>query len=176
MTIHGRTRSDDYSKPVNLDGIRLGVRCAHSAQENSQPLVAFGNGNIFTAADAQKMLAETGCDGVMVSRGVMGNPWVFREINAGESSPVSLEEWLSVVLKHIDYQEETYGNTEQAAILLRKHLLGYAKGFSGTKHLRGEICQYKSLQDLRALFRDFSKTHPPHLVRMHVANELSAQN
>jgi nifR3 family TIM-barrel protein len=175
VTIHGRTRSDDYSKPVSLAGIERGVRCAHEPVPHSEPLVAFGNGNIFTTADAQKMMTSTGCDGVMISRGVMGNPWVFREVNTGEPAHVSLEEWLSVVLKHIDYQEETYGNTEQAAILLRKHLLGYAKGFSGTKHLRGEICKFRSLHDLRTLFRDFSKTHPSHLVRSHVANELTTQ-
>jgi nifR3 family TIM-barrel protein len=166
VTIHGRTRSDDYSKPVSLEGIRRGVHAAKPA------LVVFGNGNVFTHSDAEKMMAETACDGVMVSRGVMGNPWVFSEINSGAPAQVSLEQWLNIILRHMEYQEETYGDTPQAAILMRKHLLSYAKGFPGTKHLRGEICKFTSLRDLRNLFREFCKSHPGHTARSQIANEL----
>ncbi len=186
VTIHGRTRSEDYSKPVDLAGIKQGILTAHNLSEQEQqqqqqqqqeqiqllrhqqqPLTAFGNGNIFSLSDAQKMMQETGCDGVMVSRGALGNPWIFREITKGAPEQVTLEEWLKVVLRHLNYQEETYGDTQTAAVLMRKHLLWYAKGFPGTKTLRCEICKHNSLQEMRNLFRDFCKNHPADLVRIH---------
>jgi tRNA-dihydrouridine synthase B len=165
VTIHGRTRSEDYSNSVDYEGIKLGVQRAHTPATNKASLTAFGNGNVFSVHDANLMMESTGADGVMVSRGALGNPWIFTEILANKKLDVTIEEWLALILRHISYQQENYGDTSSAAIMMRKHLLWYAKGFPGTKILRGEICKRNTLDDMRALFRDFSREHPPHLVR-----------
>ena len=133
FTIHGRTRSESYSTPCDLGGIKAGLNVAIQKQS---PVVKVGNGDIFDFQSAQKMQAETGCDAVMVSRGALGNPWIFPEIAEGKSVQPSIEEWLDVVLRHLSYQEEYFGNTKLAAILMRKHLLWYAKGFPNSKGAR----------------------------------------
>lgn len=169
VTIHGRTRSDDYSKAVQLQHIARGVRIAHEKSLPHSKVVALGNGNIFSFSRAQHMREITNCDGVMISRGVMGNPWIFRDLQLGQAHHVSIEEWLELVLRHINYQQEAYGDTQTAAVLMRKHLLSYAKGFPGTKQLRGEICTRTSLDALRTLMREFCKNHPSHLMRAPVS-------
>src|SRR5262249_35020421 len=84
ITIHGRTRHDDYSTPVDLDTINS------VKQQVSIPVI--GNGNLFSRGDRDFMVAKTAVDGLMVSRGALGNPWVFGEL-AGKNQPVALEDW-----------------------------------------------------------------------------------
>ncbi|MCX6117832.1 MAG: tRNA-dihydrouridine synthase [Proteobacteria bacterium] len=147
MTIHGRFRSDDYGAPVNLEQIaamkrRIGI-----------PLI--GNGNIFSRSDALYMRECTGVDGVMVSRGALGNPWIFRDLASGQT-PVTIDEWEDVVLKHLKWQQEEYGNSGSGAVCMRKHLLWYAKGWPGAKKLREEINSVELLSDCENLVVNFA--------------------
>lgn len=73
ITVHGRTREQQYAPPVNLNVI------ADVKKAVSVPVV--GNGDIFSAKDAANMFEQTGCDMVMVGREAMGAPWIFRQIN-----------------------------------------------------------------------------------------------
>jgi tRNA-dihydrouridine synthase B len=74
ITVHGRTKEQMY-----LPGIDLSVI---ADVKNAVKVPVVGNGDIYTASDAKRMLSETGCDGVMVARGALGNPWIFSEITA----------------------------------------------------------------------------------------------
>src|SRR5262249_9041428 len=94
LTIHGRLRSADYSVPVDL------ARIAEVKRRLTIPVV--GNGNIFARRDAEIMRTRAGVDGIMVSRGALGNPWVFREIATGDAT-VTLSEWQSTVHDHLTY-------------------------------------------------------------------------
>lgn len=162
FTIHGRTRSESYSTPCDLTGIKLGLDVAAHKQSKT---IKVGNGDIFDYQSAKKMQQETGCDAVMVSRGALGNPWVFAEITAGKSIHPTIEEWLDVVLRHLSYQEEYFGNTKLAAILMRKHLLWYAKGFPNSKSARHTLNQVESLEQAREVLLQFKNEVPAHFVR-----------
>lgn len=146
MTIHGRTRSDDYSVPVDLNGI------AEAKRQAGIPVV--GNGNIFDKQDADMMRQRSGVDGVMVSRGALGDPWVFRRIK-GQTQTVTLEEWEDVVLKHISWQQEAYGPTGRGMICMRKHLLWYLRGWPQAKSLKEALTQTELLTDAAAMIRQF---------------------
>lgn len=162
VTIHGRTRSESYSTPVDCSGIRAGIQSAISAAlaDEKAPPVTVGNGDIFDIASARRMFDETGCDAVMVSRGALGNPWIFREILEEKTYSPTFAEWLDVVLNHISYHQEHYGNTQTAAVLMRKHLLWYAKGFPGIKGLREHLNRVNALDDAIEILTGFAKTLP----------------
>lgn len=150
LTVHGRLRVDDYATPVDLP------RMAALKQRLTIPVL--GNGNIFSRADAEVMLRATGCDGLMISRGALGNPWVFRELKGEEDSPssVSLAEWRDVVLNHLTWQAEEYGATGGGAVCMRKHLLWYVKGWPGARKLREQLSQCDSLLTARDAIEAFT--------------------
>lgn len=137
VTIHGRYRSDDYSVPVDLKAL------AYARRRLKIPVI--GNGNIFSCFDAQLMIEKTAVDGLMVSRGALGNPWIFTEILNGAPYPLTLDEWESTVLRHLRYQEEAYGHTPQSAIVMRKHLLWYLAGWPGSRRVRDVLARVNSL-------------------------------
>ena len=147
LTVHGRYRCDDYGVPVDLGGIamikqRLGI-----------PVL--GNGNIFAQSDAEGMAQQTLVDGVMISRGALGNPWIFRELKTGDAR-VSLEEWRDFVLRHLTFQEEQYGATGHGAVCMRKHLLWYVKGWSGAKRLREQMSHVETMGEAKELIQGFA--------------------
>jgi tRNA-dihydrouridine synthase B len=147
ITIHGRLRSDDYGVAVNLDAM------AELKRRAKIPVI--GNGNVFSQSDALYMRERTAVDGVMVSRGALGNPWVFNAIKSGEV-PVSVDNWESVVTDHLAWQQLEYGDTGSGAVCMRKHLLWYAKGWPAGKTLREAISQTGKISDCLQLVRDFA--------------------
>lgn len=167
VTIHGRTRSESYSTPVDRAGVRVGIQSALVAarDQGRTPPVTIGNGDIFDIASALQMREETGCDGVMVSRGALGNPWIFKEILAEKSYHPSFAEWLDLVMRHLDYHEAHYGNSLTSAALMRKHLLWYAKGYPGIKSLREHFNRIESLNAARDILRNFASTLDPQTPR-----------
>jgi tRNA-dihydrouridine synthase B len=157
LTIHGRTRSESYEHGVDLEGISKGVQAARAIN----PKVAvLSNGDVFAHSDAERHLTVTASDGVMVSRGALGNPWIFSSLRSGQEVFPSVCEWQEVVLRHIDYQREFFGDTPVAAVLMRKHLLWYSKGFAGSKKFREKLGQVSDLAEARAAIRDFALQIP----------------
>ncbi|MEI8025015.1 MAG: tRNA-dihydrouridine synthase family protein [Pseudomonadota bacterium] len=135
ITVHGRTRNDDYSAPIDLE------KMAQIVDMLSIPVI--GNGNIFSKDDADIMISKTGCSGVMVSRGALGNPWLFRSLKEG-NFPVKIDDWLGVVLQHMTWHREAYGDSSASAVCMRKHLLWYISGWPGARKLRDEIVRFHS--------------------------------
>ncbi|KAB8033409.1 tRNA dihydrouridine synthase [Fluviispira multicolorata] len=162
FTIHGRTRSESYSTPCDLSGIKLAM---HTALANSKPVIKVGNGDVFDLSSALKMQQETACDAIMVSRGALGNPWIFKEILSAKKVQPEFSEWLDVVFRHLDYQEEHFGKTKLAAILARKHLLWYSKGFPASKSLRDVLNRVEDLNDARALLKNYAANTPKDFIR-----------
>ena len=147
MVVHGRTRSDDYSVSVDLDEI------ARVKEKSSIPVI--GNGNIFSHFDAAYMRRLTKVDGVMVSRGALGNPWIFNSIKKGDT-PLLVSEWVTGVRLHLERQQREYGDQGMGAIAMRKHLLWYAKGWPGAKVLREKINSASSVSGAMDLFDEFA--------------------
>lgn len=129
LTVHGRTRSENYSKRVDLAAIH--------ALRTALPIPVIGNGDLLAYHDCQHMLAETGVSACMISRGAMGNPWIFRY----RPQRLDVHEWYEGVRKHLHYQLEEYGESERAVACMRKHLLWYLKGWSGSKPFKGKVLQ-----------------------------------
>lgn len=151
ITIHGRTRQQFYSGRADWDII------AQIKQAVSIPVT--GNGDIFQAEDAAAMLAHTGCDAVMVARGALGNPFLFREIlhllRTGEHhAPASAEEKMEALM-HQAHMTIAAKGEHVAMRQLRKHAAWYFKGFAGAAKLRDAAVRLETLSDLQGLVDTF---------------------
>jgi len=153
ITVHGRTREQFYSGSADWNII------AEVKQAVSVPVI--GNGDVFTAGDAQRLLQLTGCDGIMVARGALGNPWVFREIKAllvhGEVlPPPTIEEKVKGALCLLEKLVEWKG--EPVAVReMRKHAAWYVKGLPGAAALRRRIYQAATAQEMRRLLEEYGR-------------------
>ncbi len=153
ITVHGRTRACDYSKPVNLTEmakVRAAIRI---------PLI--GNGNIFSERDAITMRRIARVSGIMVSRGALGDPWIFARIK-GELAEVDPDHWFATVMNHLTWQKEEYQDKGFAAVCMRKHLLWYTKGWPGGKSVRDAINQTETLDSAMMLVEKFYRELKSH--------------
>lgn len=142
VAVHGRTREQYYSGKADWDIIRR--------VKEAVRIPVIGNGDIFTPEDAGRMLKETGCDGIMVSRGAKGNPWLFGRINhyldTGQVLPgPSMAEIKAMILRHgrmlVRFKGEGVAMRE-----MRGHMAWYTKGMPHSATLRNEINQVETLE------------------------------
>ena len=147
ITVHGRTKTQMYAPPVSLDEI--------SKVKKAVSIPIIGNGDITDGKSAKEMLDRTGCDFLMVGRGALGNPWIFRCINAYLNNETnycepSLREKTDVMIQHIaklcEYKGDRIGMREA-----RKHAAWYIKGIRGAASFRQEIGSLSSMDELKAL-------------------------
>ena len=152
ITVHGRTRDQFYAPPVNYDVIRDVKRAVQ--------IPVIGNGDVTDAQSAKRLYEYTGVDYIMIGRGALGNPWIFREVNAylGEgriADPPSLDEKLDVLSRHItrivELKGERVGMREA-----RKHAAYYLKGFPNAAKLRNLAFTMETLDDLGQLLKTVS--------------------
>ena len=157
IAVHARTREQMYAPPADWEII------AQVKQAVSVPVI--GNGDIFSAEDAMRMLEETGCDMVMVGRAALGNPWIFSQINSlyEHERPLpapGLTERMVVMRKHIEklcqYKGEYIGMREA-----RKHTAWYMRGLRGAAKLRGKCADLERLEDVDALIRLVMENQTP---------------
>jgi hypothetical protein len=150
VALHPRTRSQGFSGRSDWAHIRR--------LKEALPVPVVGSGDLFTAEDAVAMLAETGCDGVMIGRGGYGNPWLVRDLVAGQQGrtfpPPTPRERMEIALWHFDLFHEMYGERKTLSDM-RKHLCWYARGLAGAATFRAAINQTGSASALRRLAGDF---------------------
>lgn len=163
LTIHGRTRADSYLVRVSYPGIRDGVDAARAATGNG--IVLIGNGDVLNRESALRMFSETGCDAIMISRGALGNPWIFREILTGDIRGPTVEEWRDVLLRHVDYHAVHYRGFVGTPVMFRKHLLWYLNGYPGARRCRAEASLVASMDEVREVVNRFAAALPPDLRR-----------
>ena len=151
ITVHPRTRSQGYTGKANWNIIK-------EVKENvSIPVI--GNGDITSCYDAKRMLDETGCDAVMIGRGVLGNPWLIKETveyleNGKEPSSVSLEDKIDMIKKHVNYLLEI--KPEKVALLeMRSHAAWYFKGVENASKIRSELSKIKTKEELFNILDNF---------------------
>lgn len=143
--VHGRTREQYYSGKADWEVIRQ--------VKESVSIPVIGNGDIFNGRDAIRMLEETGCDFVMIARGALGNPWIFREALAlwkglPEPEHPVLEEKIETIIKHFDLLLEEKG--EYAAVReMRKHAGWYLKGIHGSAGIRRQLNTITKAEEMK---------------------------
>ena len=149
LCVHGRTRAQGYSGKADWEIIR--------AVKAAVRVPVLGNGDIYTAEDMHRMREETGCDGVLVARGAMGNPWIFRACKAAlrgeEETPPTLEERVLLAIRHAGMQEAYRG--PHGIVEMRKHVAWYLNGLPHAAKRRGQINTVQTLAELEELLLSY---------------------
>lgn len=141
VTVHARVREAVHTGPFDWEIIRQ----VRDALPPEIPVV--GNGGITSQEDAKTMMAQTGCDGVMIGRATRGNPWIFSQISGKMSGPPSPAQRRDVMLRHLDLYVK-WGSEERAVLEMRKHLCWYLRGLPGAAKLRSRLSQLKAQRDV----------------------------
>ncbi len=152
ISIHGRTKKQGYSGEANWEMI------GRARELVSVPVLA--NGDIISPETAKRALEVTGCDGMLIARGALGNPWIFSKIEKSLASDETscstasrdreVTEIVPVVLEHARLHAKLYGG-EKPMVTFRKHLVYYFRGFSGAKQLREKLVQVETVEDVEKL-------------------------
>ena len=152
IAIHLRTRKEMSKVPAHWELMPEIVKFIHEQTiKETRPLV-MGNGDIETVAEATVKAQETGVDGVMIGRGIFGNPWLFSK--SGEEP--SLEERLRVLLEHTKLYEELFRNIKHFDIM-KRHFKAYVAGFENVAELRTKLYETRSYAEVETLINEFLK-------------------
>ena len=151
ITIHLRTRKEMSKVPAHWELMPEIVEYIHSqTSEDNRPII-LGNGDIPSLEDGRVKVAATGCDGVMIGRGIFGNPWLFNleygSIDSGKKQPTQKQR-LSVLLEHAELFEKYYAGFRSFEIM-KKHFKAYIHSFDGAAELRAELMQAKNFADVK---------------------------
>lgn len=148
IAVHGRTRAQQRSGRANWEII--------GEVKNAVSIPVIGNGDVQTPQDAREMINIAGCDGVMIGRGALGNPWIFERVHhylrTGELLPEpTLQERIEMVRRHLyllcDLKGEFTGARE-----MRRHAPAYFKGFPGAAALRAQLIRCESIEEYEEVF------------------------
>ncbi|WP_422070652.1 tRNA dihydrouridine synthase DusB [Streptomyces hoynatensis] len=154
IALHGRTAAQHYGGEADWEAI---ARLKEAVPE----IPVLGNGDIWSAGDALRMMRATGCDGVVVGRGCLGRPWLFADLVAafdgrgpGGYARPTLREVAEVMLRHARLLGEWLEDESRGVIDFRKHVAWYTKGFSVGSELRRRLAVASSLAELAALLEE----------------------
>ena len=151
IAIHARTRSQGYSGKANWNIIKDIV--------NAVKIPVIGNGDVTTPELAKQMIDETGCAGVMIGRGAIGNPWLIKNsveylVNGTYKENISVKERIDMMKKHLDMLIND--KNEHTAILeFRNHLMYYFKYLPNSKETKVKLCQAKDKSSVIEILDDY---------------------
>ena len=148
IAVHGRTGRDNYRFPADWDAI------AQVKQATRIPVLA--NGDVRTVADINRIREHTHCDGVMVGRGAIGNPWIFRR---RDLATVPLSERIEAIRCHLDLMIAFYGEP-LAVVLFRKHLVRYVHGLPGATYIRSQLMSCRTRAQVLSYLAQDAFLHP----------------
>lgn len=157
ITIHGRTTEQKFSGEVSHVGIQGVVAAIRSKSSRRVPIV--GNGDVREPEDVLKMMRLTGCDGVMIGRGALSTPWIFRDawslLTTGVKPPEpTLDEKIDLVHRYLNLMLE-YRGEHYAMVNIRRRISWYAKRLPPCKPLRETIRLAKSPTEVHAALDEF---------------------
>jgi len=151
ITLHPRTTSQRFTGKANWELIK--------ELKEAVNIPVIGNGDINSVDDYKKMVDTTGCDAVMIARGALGNPWIFKELNQyinnkDESFSPSLKERIQLCRKHYELLKEDK-NSYVCLNLTKKHFSWYLKGFNGAVEWRRKFMYSKTTEEVESLLEEF---------------------
>ncbi len=148
VTVHGRTKEQMYRGKVDWQVIAKVKQAVH--------IPVIGNGDIMQAQNAASMIEQTGCDGIMLARGVMGNPWLVRQciqqLHGQRPELPNQEEKIQMAMRHVALLVETKGETI-GILEARGHLSWYLKGMHGAAQAREQINRAKQFEEVEEILR-----------------------
>jgi nifR3 family TIM-barrel protein len=164
ICLHARTSAQLYSGQARWEAIG-------ELKQTVARIPVIGNGDIWEAADAVRMMRQTGCDGVMIGRGALGRPWLFREVlellsGRTPGPPPDFGAVIDVMLDHAQRLSQWLGEA-RAMREFRQHTCWYTKGFSGSASLRQTLMRVSTLRELHDAVAhvDRGQAFPPHVLR-----------
>lgn len=144
ISVHGRTRADQYKKVIDYDGIKRA--------KEAVGIPVFANGDITSLKVANHVKEFTKCEGLMIGRGAIGNPWIFYQIKNGNETLLP-ELKKQIILEHFDAMIEFYG--QMGVSIFRKHLHIYSKGVQQASKFRDLVNRIDDVESLKDLIKDF---------------------
>lgn len=150
ITIHLRTRKEMSAVPAHWEYMK---EIVNFVREKTGPLslggtIVLGNGDVKNIQEGKKRAQETGCDGVMIGRGVFGTPWLFDEKKHEKS--LEIKEKLAICIEHTELFEKKLGDIKNFAIM-KKHFKAYINNFDGAKELRMLLMETKNAGQVREI-------------------------
>jgi nifR3 family TIM-barrel protein len=158
IALHARTAAEFYSGQADWSAIA-------TLKQTITAVPVLGNGDIWSAEDALRMVEQTGCDGVVVGRGCLGRPWLFGDLAAafrGESATAAptLGEVARTFRRHAELLSEFFDSEERACRDIRKHVAWYFKGYAVGGDLRARLAAVESLAQLDDLLATLDEHQP----------------
>jgi nifR3 family TIM-barrel protein len=157
LTVHARTRKELSLVPARWEHVKEVVEIRNKMGLKTKII---GNGDVKDIKEGKKLAKETGCDGVMIGRGVFGNPWIFSH----NKKIATTKEKLKVLIEHTKLFEKLLGRHKNFAVM-KKHYKAYVNGFpayagrDGAKELRVKLMETKSSKEVEIIVKDFLKNH-----------------
>ncbi|MDO8505774.1 MAG: tRNA-dihydrouridine synthase [bacterium] len=159
IVVHGRTRKEMSKVPAHWDAIGRAVELRDKYDSSDGHTLILGNGDVQDLDEARQKVAQHGVDGVMIGRGIFGNPWRFNTQKKIEDLP--LQTRLGVMLEHSKLFEELYKKDlpdekrKKPFDLMKKHFKAYVNGFEGAKELRVKLMETNNAQEVEEIVRGF---------------------
>jgi tRNA-dihydrouridine synthase len=152
VTIHARTRKEMSKVPARWERVKRAVEIRNELK--SETLI-FGNGDVSNLEEARDKVRQTGCDGVMIGRGIFGNPWLFSSKKEGSSfNYPSVKERLEVLLEHTKLYEEKLGGIKNFSIM-KKHFKSYVQSFDHSKELRTKLMETNNAGEVEEIIKNY---------------------
>jgi nifR3 family TIM-barrel protein len=139
LAVHARTREQAYGGAADWDAI--------AAIKQTVTIPVIGNGDVRSLEDIELLRRQSGCDGVMIGRAAMGNPWIFAGRPRGD---IPIEEVARVIHRHLDRMVEFHG-PDRTAVLFRKHLVRYVEPYALAEDLRAQLLGAREVDGLRRM-------------------------